>query len=86
VQAVSKRGVEVMTDSSQPVIRTTDEHNATTQSAADGPQATCSCGWRGRVHDRMSEDYAWSNAKEDAAAHVRYALKVSVVDLREEVE
>lgn len=40
-------------------------------------QATCSCGWKGRVYDTNSDDFAYSNADEEACNHKRneqYAL------------
>lgn len=33
--------------------------------------AICTCGWRGSIRDRMSDDYAWTNARDDVKSHER---------------
>jgi len=46
-------------------------HKTTVQRTADGYQGICICGWAGREKDRMSDDYAWTNASDDAKQHER---------------
>lgn len=31
----------------------------------------CSCGWKGSETDRMSNDYAYTNAEDDLRQHLR---------------
>lgn len=36
-----------------------------------GFRAVCTCGWKGTLRDRMSDDYAWTNASNDVKSHER---------------
>lgn len=53
------------------VIRTADEHVTSLASNNLGFFAICTCGWKGSVRDRMSDDYAWTNARDDVKSHER---------------
>jgi hypothetical protein len=48
-----------------------DFHSVKVESVTDGYQPVCTCGWRGRVTDRMSDDYAYTNAREAGERHFR---------------
>lgn len=48
-----------------------DFHSVKAASVDGGFQAICTCGWKGSVKDRMSDDYAYTNAREDAEGHWR---------------
>lgn len=47
------------------------DHVTTLASNDMGFYARCSCGWIGSTRDRMSDDYAWSNARDDMKSHER---------------
>lgn len=34
-------------------------------------QPVCTCGWRGLRQNRLSDDYVWTNAREDWEQHSR---------------
>jgi hypothetical protein len=55
---------------------TTEQHFCAIESVERGFQAACSCGWRGPVRDRMSDDYAWSNSDDDRKRHAPPAKRV----------
>lgn len=47
----------------------TAEHVTSLRSTDIGIQAVCSCGWTGVDRCRMSDDYAWTNASDEANRH-----------------
>lgn len=49
----------------------TTDHVCTLSSTEIGYRAVCTCGWKGSERDRMSDDYAWSNARDDVKSHER---------------
>lgn len=52
-----------------------DFHSIKVDSVDQGYQAVCTCGWRSGVKDRMSDDYAYTNAREDGQGHWREVQK-----------
>lgn len=49
----------------------TTEHISTVEDSPRGYQPKCSCGWTGYETDRMSNDFAWTNANDQTIAHRR---------------
>lgn len=49
----------------------TVEHDLSIESTVFGYRGACSCGWHGSEKDRMSDDYAYTNASDDAESHRR---------------
>jgi hypothetical protein len=60
------------------------EHKTWVQSTNRGYRPMCSCGWEGCETDRMSNDYAYTNASDDARQHERKELgaQMSITDER----
>lgn len=46
-------------------------YTASLTNTSKGYLPECSCGWKGRETDRMSDDYACSNADDQLVAHKR---------------
>jgi hypothetical protein len=49
----------------------TEDPVTTLTSTEIGFQAVCTCGWKGSERDRMSDDYAWTNVRDDMISHER---------------
>lgn len=60
-----------MREGAEHVTNTSEDHRLDVKSTDQGFQATCSCGWKGVDRCRMSDDYAWTNACNEAAKHKR---------------
>jgi hypothetical protein len=48
-------------------------HEVSVENTDIGCRPICVCGWKGGEKDRMSDDYAFTNAMDDGAAHLRSA-------------
>lgn len=48
-----------------------NEHVAGVFDSPRGYQPKCSCGWVGYETDRMSNDFAWTNANDQTVEHRR---------------
>jgi hypothetical protein len=46
------------------------QHVTSIKSTELGYQPVCSCGWKGSETDRLSNDFAYTNASEEAGRHV----------------
>jgi len=49
----------------------TDFHSIKAVAVPNGYQAQCTCGWHRSVKDRMSDDYAWTNARDEGMRHFK---------------
>ena len=54
------------------------EHVCSIEDSPRGYQPVCSCGWRGYETDRVSNDYAWSDANDQIRHHRRKAMREAV--------
>jgi hypothetical protein len=58
-------------DHTKPVEARAEDPVTTVSSTEIGYRAVCTCGWKGSERDRMSDDYAWTNARDDVKSHQR---------------
>lgn len=67
-----------MNERSENVALPTDpNHRAVVESTDKGVQAQCPCGWRGVDRCLRSDDYALTNAMEEASQHERMAQRLA---------